>query len=55
MADRQPEIRLLRDFDPAAAGHDLDDPWGYPVEAYERAALGISAAIPGILAELKAR
>ncbi|MFM9166602.1 MAG: low molecular weight protein-tyrosine-phosphatase [Candidatus Limnocylindrus sp.] len=55
MADRQPEIRLLRDFDPAAVGRDLDDPWGYPIAEYERAAAEISAAIPGLLAELRDR
>jgi protein-tyrosine phosphatase len=55
MADRQPEIRLLRDFDPAAVGHDLDDPWGYPPAEYERVAAEISAAIPGLLAELRDR
>ncbi|MEI6155653.1 MAG: low molecular weight protein-tyrosine-phosphatase [bacterium] len=55
MAERQPEIRLLRDFDPSAVGRDLDDPWGHPPAAYERVAAEISAAIPGILAELRAR
>jgi protein-tyrosine phosphatase len=55
MAERQPEIRLLRDFDPAAVGHDLDDPWGYPPAEYERVAAEISAAIPGLLAELRDR
>jgi protein-tyrosine phosphatase len=55
MAERQPEIRLLRDFDPAAVGHDLDDPWGYPPAEYERVAAEIAAAIPGLLAELRDR
>ena len=55
MAGRQPEIRLLRDFDPAAVGHDLDDPWGHPPAEYERVAAEISAAIPGLLAELRDR
>ena len=55
MAERQPEIRLLRDFDPAAVGRDLDDPWGHPPSAYERAAAEITAAIPGLLAELRYR
>ena len=55
MAERQPEIRLLRDFDPAAVGHDLDDPWGHPPAEYERVAAEISAAIPGLLAELRDR
>jgi protein-tyrosine phosphatase len=55
MAERQPEIRLLRDFDPAAVGRDLDDPWGYPPAEYERVAAEISAAIPGLLAELRDR
>ncbi len=55
MGERQPEIRLLRDFDPAAVGRDLDDPWGHPQAAYERAAAEISAALPGILAELRDR
>lgn len=50
-----PELRLIRDFDPAAAGSDLDDPWGLPASAYERAAREIEAAIPGLLAELRDR
>ncbi len=49
------KVRLLRDFDPAAIGHDLDDPWGFPAAAYERAAREIDAAIPGLLADLHAR
>lgn len=52
---RQPEIRLIRDFDPNASGRDLDDPWGHPISSYERASEEISAAIPGILLELRAR
>lgn len=55
MAARQPEIRLIRDFDPAAAGRDLDDPWGYPPTEYERTAAEIATAIPGLLAELRDR
>jgi len=55
MTERQPEIRLLRDFDPAAVGRDLDDPWGYPPAEYERVAAEITAAIPGLLAELRDR
>jgi len=55
MADRQPEIRLLRDFDPVAVGRDLDDPWGYPPAEYERTAAEITATIPGILSELRER
>ena len=53
--EQKPTVRLLRDFDPQAAGEDLNDPWSYPMEAYERAAAEISAAIPGILTELKTR
>lgn len=55
MADRQPEIRLIRDFDPTAVSRDLDDPWGYPPTEYERTAAEIAAAIPGLLAELRDR
>ena len=55
MANRQPEIRLLRDFDPAAVGRDLDDPWGYPPAEYARTAAEITAAIPGLLSELRDR
>ena len=55
MAERQPEIRLLRDFDPTAVGRDLDDPWGHPPREYERTATEITAAIPGLLAELRDR
>ena len=53
--EQKPTVRLLRDFDPQAAGEDLDDPWSYPMEAYERAAAEITAAIPGIIAELRLR
>lgn len=55
MGERQPEIRLLRDFDPTAVGYDLDDPWGYSPAEYERVADEISAAIPGLLEELRDR
>ena len=55
MADRQPEIRLVRDFDPTAVGRDLEDPWGYPSAEYERTAAEIAAAIPGLLVELRDR
>ena len=55
MGERRPEIRLLRDFDPTAVGRDLDDPWGYPLAEYERVAEEITAAIPGLLAELRDR
>ena len=53
--EQKPTVRLLRDFDPQAAGEDLDDPWSYPMEAYERAAAEILSAIPGILMDLKTR
>ena len=53
--EQKPTVRLLRDFDPQAVGEDLDDPWSYPMESYERAAAEISAAIPGILMDLKTR
>ena len=52
---RRAEVRLIRDFDPAAQGSDLDDPWGHPESAYERAVEEITAALPGILSELRAR
>jgi protein-tyrosine phosphatase len=52
---RRAEIRLIRDFDPAATGQDLDDPWSYPISAYERTAREIATAIPGILEALRAR
>ena len=54
-SERNPTVRLIRDFDPQAVGEDLDDPWGYPMEAYERAASEILATIPGIIMELKTR
>jgi protein-tyrosine phosphatase len=53
--NRRAEVRLIRDFDPTAQGSDLDDPWGYPESAYERAAEEITAALPGILESLRAR
>ena len=53
--EQKPTVRLLRDFDPHAAGEDLNDPWSYPMEAYERAAAEILSAIPGILMDLKTR
>ena len=49
------ELRLMRDFDPRAVGADLDDPWGLPPSAYERAAGEIDAMIPGLLTELRRR
>jgi len=52
---RRAEVRLIRDFDPAAAGRELDDPWSHPVSAYERTVEEIEAAIPGILERLRAR
>lgn len=52
---RRPEIRLIRDFDPNARGRDLDDPWGYPLSAYEQTAHHIELAIPGILEKLRLR
>lgn len=55
LAEKQPEIRLLRNFDPAGVGRDLDDPWGYPPAEYERVAAEITSAIPGLLAELRDR
>ena len=54
-ATGRPELRLIRDFDPQAVGANLDDPWGYPTSAYERAADEITAAIPGLLEELRRR
>jgi protein-tyrosine phosphatase len=53
--NRRAEVRLIRDFDPAAQGSDLDDPWGRSESAYERAAEEILAALPGILESLRAR
>jgi len=53
--EQKPTVRLLRHFDPQAAGEDLDDPWSYPMEAYQRAAAEILSAIPGILMDLKTR
>lgn len=52
---RRAEVRLIRDFDPAAAGRELDDPWSHPISAYERTVEEIEAAIPGILERLRAR
>ena len=52
---RRAEVRLIRDFDPAAAGQDLDDPWSHPISAYQRTAEEIETAIPGILEALRAR
>jgi protein-tyrosine phosphatase len=52
---RRAEVRLIRDFDPAATGRDLDDPWSHPISAYERTTEEIAAAIPGILEALRAR
>lgn len=54
-APNAPELRLIRDFDPIAAGSDLDDPWGLPASAYRRAADEIEAAIPGLLNDLHRR
>lgn len=50
-----PDVCLIRDFDPAATGADLDDPWSRPISAYERTEREIADAIPGILAMLRTR
>lgn len=54
-SESPPEFQLLRNFDPTAVGRDLDDPWGLPIDAYERAAHEIATALPGLLAELRDR
>ncbi|MFM9129088.1 MAG: low molecular weight protein-tyrosine-phosphatase [Candidatus Limnocylindrus sp.] len=50
-----PDVHLIRDYDPAASGADLADPWGHPISAYERTEREITDAIPGLIAILRAK
>ena len=47
-------VRLLRSFDPAAAGDlDVPDPIGGDIADYEQALLAIEAAMPGVMAAIR--
>jgi protein-tyrosine phosphatase len=49
----EPDIRLLRSFDPGADMPDVPDPVGEDASAYLRVRDLIEAAIPGILATIR--
>jgi protein-tyrosine phosphatase len=53
--NRRAEVRLIRDFDPASIGLDVDDPWSRPINEYEKSEREIANAIPGILSALRVR
>lgn len=53
--NRRAEVRLIRDFDPASIGLDVDDPWSRPINEYEKSEREIANAIPGILSALSDR
>jgi protein-tyrosine-phosphatase len=53
--NRRAEVRLIRDFDPASIGLDVDDPWSRPINEYEKSEGEIANAIPGILNALRVR
>lgn len=44
------KVALLKSFDPAAAGTDVEDPIGLSVEIYRGVREEISAALPGLMA-----
>lgn len=47
-------VRLLRGFDPAADGHDVADPYYGDHSGFTRTRLQIDAALPGLVAEVRA-
>jgi protein-tyrosine phosphatase len=60
LADGQPDaagkVRLLREFDPAAGGDlDVPDPYYGGTEGFEEVYDLVQAAIPGLIAEIRAR
>ena len=54
MTNAPEKIRLLRSFDPAADGDEVPDPYGCPDRAFDDVVAMTAAAIPGVLAEVKA-
>lgn len=48
-------IRLLRGFDPAADGGDVADPYYGDDDGFTRTRLQIADALPGLVAEVRAR
>jgi protein-tyrosine phosphatase len=54
--ERRAKVRLLREFDPAAAGGDLDvpDPYYGPGDGFERVLDMVDAACRGLLAQIRA-
>lgn len=54
MISRRRGVRLLRSFDPAAAGHlDVPDPIGGDIADYDQVLLAIEAAMPGVIAAIR--
>ena len=53
---QNPNVHLLTDFDPdAAPGSGIDDPWYGGERGFESTLREIQAAMPGLIAELRAR
>jgi protein-tyrosine phosphatase len=52
---RPDSVALLRSFDPAATGPDVPDPYGLPDSAYRRVFEIVTAATPGVVAEVRRR
>lgn len=46
-------VRLLREFDPSADGHDVADPYYGDDSMFTRTRLQIDAALPGLVAEVR--
>ena len=46
-------VRLLREFDPSAHGHDVADPFYGDDSGFTRTRLQIDAALPGLVAEVR--
>ena len=46
-------VRLLREFDPSADGHDVADPFYGDDSGFTRTRLQIDAALPGLVAEVR--
>lgn len=48
------KVRLLRQYDPAADGPDVPDPYGGPVAEFEEVYAQVEAAMPGLLDAVRA-
>jgi protein-tyrosine phosphatase len=52
---RPDSLVLLRAFEPDASGEDVPDPYGLPDAAYRRVFEIVTAATPGVVAEVRRR